>query len=77
MQEDIKRLVELVAARVRRMLGEAKLIIHYCLTMMVKGWACRVPGGQQGGLMGPLLILKADLPYVVLMIKKAYMPIYM
>ena len=37
-RKTFQRLVELVAARVRWMLGEAKLIIHDCFSMMVKGW---------------------------------------
>ena len=52
-RKTFQRFVELVAAKVRWMMGEAKLIIHDCLTMMVKGWADRVPGDQWVGLQGP------------------------
>ena len=82
----LQRLVELVTARARWMLGEAKL------TMMVKGWADRVPGDQWVGLQGPRRstgrfdgssddlegrYMPIDMYIcVILMIKKAYMPIY-
>ena len=52
-RKTFQRFVELVAAKVRWMMGEVKLIIHDCLTMMVKGWADRVPGDQWVGLQGP------------------------
>ena len=78
----LQRLVDLVTARARWMLGEAKL------TMMVKGWADRVPGDQWVGLQGPRRSTgrfdgsSDDLEgrympiCVILMIKKAYMPTY-
>ena len=52
-QEDISKTGRVGCCQSQVDAGEAKLIIHDCFSMMVKGWVDWVQGDQWVGLQGP------------------------